>query len=126
MNPYYFAVGGLVFAIFIFKRELLIRRASFIVILSVASVLFALGIILRITAHDKSSAVGALMVPLLSLLAYRLARTLFVRSMGREPRDTYLNWSKGLAADRIFNILYVAVAGCIWILTPVLIGKILR
>jgi hypothetical protein len=125
MNPYYFAVGGLVFAIFVFKRELLIRRASFAVIFFVASALFALGIILRITAQDKPSAVGALLVPLLSLLAYRLARALFVRSMGREPQDTYLNWSKGLAVDRVFNILFVAVAGCIWIFTPLLIAKLL-
>ena len=125
MNPYYFAVGGLVFAIFVFKRELLIRRASFAVIFFVASALFALGIVLRITAQDKSSAVGALLVPLLSLLAYRLARALFVRSMGREPQDTYLNWSKGLAVDRVFNILFVAVAGCIWIFTPLLISKVL-
>lgn len=126
MNPYYFAVGGFVFAIFVFKRELLVRRGSFAVILIAASALFVLGIILRINAEDKSSAAGALLVPLLSLLAYRLSRALFVRSMGRQPQDTYLNWSKGLAADRVFNILYVAVAGCIWIFTPLLIGKLLH
>jgi hypothetical protein len=125
MNPYYFSVGGLVFAILVFKRELLVRRASFVVILVATSVLFALGIILLISAHNKSSAVEALLVPLLSLLAYRLARALFVRSTGREPQDTYLNWSRGLASDRVFNILFVAVAGFIWIFTPLVIGKIL-
>jgi uncharacterized membrane protein len=125
MNPYYFSVGGLVFAIFVFKRELLVRRASVVVILVATTVLFALGIILLISAHNKSSAVGALFVPLLSLLAYRLARALFVRSMGREPQDTYLNWSRGLASDRVFNILFVTIAGFIWIFTPLIIGKIL-
>lgn len=55
----------------------------------------------------------ALLAPLLSLGLYRICQRLFLSRVRHEPKDTYLNWAPGLAADRLFNIIYFGSA--IWI-----------
>ena len=49
-------------------------------------------------------------IPLLHLLLFRACRGLFVGLKGREPKDTSLVFTSGLAADRIFALVYVLLA----------------
>lgn len=116
MDVFYFSMGGLVFAIGIFKRELLVKKESFTIILVVTVVLFFIGVILHFTEIGRDSTCGALLCPLLSLGLYRLYRRIFIRRFNREPMDTWLNWSEGMGADRAFNIIYFGTVIWLWIL----------
>lgn len=126
MDPIYFSAGGFVFVIFIFKRELLVHRKSFSWVLAVTILLFVIGLITQFTEAGRSSASGALFCPLLSLGLYRLCRKLFLSRFKHEPKDTYLDWSPGLGPDRLFNILYLTLAVCLWISIPVLVHRVTK
>ena len=106
----YIFIGGFVIWIFIFKRELLIDEKSFRVILGISVALFIVGIMLHFTEAGRYSASGALLSPPVSLGLFRLCRKVFLRKFNREPKDTFLNWDAGLAADRVFNIVYGTLA----------------
>jgi hypothetical protein len=49
----------------------------------------------------------------------RLIRRVFLHKTKHEPRDTYLNWSSGLAADRVFNIVFFGGSFLIFMLTTI-------
>jgi hypothetical protein len=101
-----FAVAGFVLAIVFFNRELLIKRGSFDVIFSISLAFFVAAPVLTILIRDKPTLFPSLLNPLVSLGLFLLMRKLFVRWKKREPIDTALDWRPGLAADRLFNILY--------------------
>ena len=44
--------------------------------------------------------------PLVHATGFVRAHRFFVRKVGRPPVDTFLNWNRGLAADRLFAILF--------------------
>jgi hypothetical protein len=50
---------------------------------------------------------------------YRLLRRVFVGYVLHEPRDTYMDWTPGLAADRVFNVLYFVAAFLLTMLSAV-------
>jgi hypothetical protein len=102
MNPIYFSIGGLVFAVAMFKRELLIQKQSLRILLGLSIALFLAGLILHFRAPGQHPGSGALLCPLLSLGLFHLVRRLFLLLFEREPKDTWLNWQPGLGADRIF------------------------
>lgn len=106
MDYFYIFIGAFAIFVALFKRELLVSNASFKAILGITIVLFVGGLVLLCRARGTHSMAGALMYPLLSLGAYRVARLLFVRRFGREPLDTFLSWDSGRDADRVFNIAY--------------------
>src|SRR6267142_132885 len=106
MDYIYVPIGMFVVFIALFKRELLVQRESFIGMLLLSILLFLAGVFLHFTESDKDSSSGALLTPLLSLCLYRCSRRFFLRQCKHEPQDTYLNWSAGLAADRVFNIVF--------------------
>jgi hypothetical protein len=114
MDPICFCIGGLVFAVGIFKRELLIRKAPFKIMFGISAALFIAGIMLHFTEVGRSSTCGALLSPLLSLGLFRLCRRIFLKRYQREPKDTWLDWSSGLGPDRIFNLVYFVTAGWLW------------
>ena len=118
MDPIYFAIGGFVVFIFIFKMELLILKESFRIILYISVALFLAGLVLHFTEAGRYPTSGALICPLMSLGLFRLCRKLFLMWFKHEPRDTFLNWEAGLGEDRLFNIIYFAVAGAVWMLVP--------
>lgn len=119
MNPFYFAIGGLVFAIAIFKRELLVHKESFRIILIVSVGLFFTGLAIHFTNLGRDSTSGALLCPLISLGLYRLCHRVFFMRLRREPKDTFFNWDKGMGADRVFNIVYFVLAAWLWMLTAI-------
>ena len=122
MDTLYFSIGGFVFVIGIFKREMLVREESFRPILTVSVVLFAAGLIIHFTEAGRDSACGALICPLISLGWYRFCRKVFVKRFGHEPRDTWNIWDDDMGADRLFNIVYFGSVG--WLLMLVTVGML--
>lgn len=116
MNPILFSLGGLVFVIGIFKRELLVQRKSFTVILVISVVLFLAGLVLHFAYNGIYPGSGALLSPLVSLTLYRWFSSIFAATYRRQPVDTWLDWREGMGPDRIFNILYFVTAGVSWAL----------
>jgi hypothetical protein len=116
MDVIYIGAGMFVSYIFLTRRELLIKKESFRLILGVSVLLFVIGVVLHFTEVGRLYASEALLCPLSSLLLYRLMRELFVKWFKHEPRDTFLNWADGLGEDRVFNILYWTLNSLIMIL----------
>jgi len=114
INPFLFSIGGLVFAIGVFKRELLVQKKSFTVILAISIALFLMGTVLSVAYAGRYPGSGALLSPLVSLVLYRLSRNVFIATYEREPLDTWLRWNQGMGPDRVFNILYFVSAGFLW------------
>lgn len=116
MDYVYIFIGGFVVGVFVFKRELLIERANFRIILGISVILFLVGVILHFTYADQHSSCGALLAPLLTLGLFRLCRKVFLRLFSREPKDTWLIWDAGMGVDRAFNIIYFSLAGLLLML----------
>jgi hypothetical protein len=119
MDAIYFSIGGFVFAIAIFKRELLIQRGAVKIIFGVSVGLFIAGVILHFTGEGRDSTCGALLSPLLSLGLFRLCRRVFLKRYQREPNDSWLDWSEGMGADRVFNIVYFVTALWLWMVITI-------
>jgi hypothetical protein len=117
MDYVYVFVGMFVSIIALFKRELLVQKASFRIVLGISVALFLVGFLVHFVETDPTSFCGALLTPLLSLGLYRFSRRLFLQRVRHEPKDTYLNWAPGLAAGRLFNIFYFGSAVWIELLT---------
>jgi O-antigen/teichoic acid export membrane protein len=118
LDPFYFVAGGFVFTLAWFKLNLLNEEQSFRLILVISVVLFLAGLVLHFTEFGRHSASGALLNPIVSLGLFRLCRRIFLRRLKREPRDTFLDWSPGMGADQLFNVVYFALGILLWILIP--------
>ena len=100
-------MGLFVALVALFKRELLVENPAFTNIFLISLFLFVLGIVLHFTDVGRSStSAGALLAPLMSLGLYRLMRRIFIARFNHEPKDTHMDWTPGLAADRVFNIVF--------------------
>ena len=119
MDYLFFFAGGLAIWVLILRRELLLRRNTFKLLLGISCVLFIIGIACHFSKISRDSACGALLAPLVSLGLFSLCRRVFLKRFNREPKDTYLNWSPGLGPDRIFNIVFFSIAFLILILATV-------
>ena len=117
---YLYILAGLsVTIIALFRRELLIQSGSFKLILTYCVALFIAGVVLQFGEVARSNPSGAFLAPLICLAFFRFLRWVFLRRAHREPRDTYLDWSRGLGPDRIFNIIYFT--GSAWIVLATMI-----
>lgn len=85
LDPFYFAIGGFVLVIALFKRELLIEGESFLFILIISIVLFLAGLVLHFTEAGRYSMSGALVNPIVSLGLFHLCRKIFLKRQKREP-----------------------------------------
>lgn len=110
MDYIYIPIGMFVSILVLWKRELLVERTSFRLILGVSMILFITGVVLHWTDADRESSSGALLTPLVSLGLYRLLHRVFLHRFRRDPRDTYLDWTSGMAVDRLFNIAYFSLS----------------
>jgi hypothetical protein len=120
MDLIYILSGGFVVLIFILKMELLIETRSFRIIFWISLALFLLGLVLHFTEVGRRHTLsGSPVVPLITLGLFQLCRNVFLKRFDREPRDTFLNWSSGMVADRVFNIVYFAAAAWLWLLIPI-------
>lgn len=126
MDYVYIFAGLFVFAIFIFKRELLIEKESLKIILRVSVILFVLGIVIHLTHPDQNSSCGALLAPLLMIGLFRLCRKIFLRLYDWEPRDTWFIWNAGMGPDRMFNIVYSLSALFLLILVTIVMIELTK
>ena len=106
----FIAVGMLVPVVVLFKRELLMKAGASGTIFAISLALFIIGLAFHFTDVGRHSASGALLTPLMSFGLYRLFRTWFMAYAKHEPRDTYMDWTPGMAVDRVFNIVYFTAA----------------
>jgi hypothetical protein len=113
-------LAALILTIFFFARQLLIERPSRQIIFGISLALFVTAVFLTLFNGSEPILFPSLMSPLISLGLFLLMRKLFVRWTQREPRDTFLDWRSGLAADRWFNILYLCLT--IWVLFLLYVG----
>lgn len=122
----YIFAGLSVTIVAFFRRQLLVQERSFKLILACAIALFTVGILLHFTEHGRAAPSGALLAPLICLALYRVLRRIFKRRFHQEPRDTYLNWTPGLAADRVFNIIYFTASAAIVLWSMVLMRSLAK
>jgi hypothetical protein len=119
MDYVYLAIGGFVIYTALMKRELLIQKGSFRIILLISVIMFLAGLVdvaLYLVRGERYFVSGALLCPLITLAQYRLSRRVFLKYVKREPKDAFFNWSGGnLGKDRLFNILYFTLAPVILI-----------
>jgi hypothetical protein len=120
MTYFYVFIGGFVIFTALFRRALLIQKKGFRIILGISVILFLTGLILHFIEAGRDSNSGALLCPLINLGQFRLYRKVFIKYVKREPKDTFLNFSKGLGRDRLFNILFFVSA--FWLLGLVTAG----
>jgi hypothetical protein len=114
MDYFYIFIGGFVIYTALLKKELLIQKRSFRIILLVSVILFLIGLVdvaLYLIGMGRYFVSGALLCPLITLAQYRLSRKVFLKYVKREPKDTFFIYSgKDLGKDRLFNILYFTLA----------------
>jgi len=123
MNPIALVLGAFVLSIAWFRMDLLINAKSFLIILSISTILFLIGVALYFL-YGYSYLIGALLCPLLTVALFHFLRKVFLRLVGREPRDTLLDWTPGIAADRFFNVLYFMLGTLILIFVPILVRRL--
>src|SRR5262249_36334615 len=93
---FYVFIGGFVIYTAIMKRELLVQKRSFRIILLVSVVLFLVGLVdvaLYLLGVGRYFVSGALLCPLITLAQYRLSRKVFLKYVKREPKDTFFIYS---------------------------------
>src|SRR5215831_3886873 len=114
MKYVHYVICMFVMYTFIMKRELLVQKRGFRIILSASIILFLAGLVdlaLFFMGGGRYFVSGALLCPLITLAQYRLCRRVFLKYVKREPKDTFLIYSgKDLGKDRLFNILYFMLA----------------
>ena len=106
MDIVWFAVAYSVLTVTFFRRHLLIERESRRIIFGISIALFVAAVVASVFTYSTPTLFPSLMNPLVSLSLFLLMRKLFVRWKHREPIDTFFDWRPGLAADRLFNVLY--------------------
>ncbi|MGH9928377.1 MAG: hypothetical protein ACREA9_04005 [Pyrinomonadaceae bacterium] len=119
-DVYYFCVGFSVFAIFGLKLELLLQEVTFKIMLAIAGAAFVAGVVIHFTDEASHSAAGALFAPLPTLGYFWLLRKLFLKWAHREPIDTAMNWTPGLAKDRA--LAFAFLFGAMFIIFVTIIG----
>jgi hypothetical protein len=105
LNVIYIVLGLIVVGIFTMWLEGLIGQTSFRIILAVSTLEFIGAIVLHLTKAGPSAAM--MLVPLPTLIYFRLCRLVFVRVMRREPVNTAYNWESGLFLDRVFAMIFM-------------------
>lgn len=107
-NIYLLFIGLSMLMIPLYRRDLLINKKSFQVILIISTIaLIAALVINQIGLDKKYWGLISLHFPIYIVLSYRFLRFLFVLIKKREPIDTAFDF-KGTTPwiDRIFNIVY--------------------
>ncbi|MCI0660734.1 MAG: hypothetical protein L0220_06645 [Acidobacteria bacterium] len=130
MNYLYIVVGGFVIYTALMKRELLTQKESFRIILLLSIIMFLVGLVdvtFYLVGRERYFVSGFLFCPLITLAQYRLSHRMFLKYVGREPKDTTFIWSgKNLGKDRLFNVLYFVTAFWLVILVAGGIERLVR
>lgn len=107
MISYFWILSSIIIlGIFIYKREILIQKTTFIYILILTFAMFVLSFIPFLQIKTDGG-IESWKLPLLSLLLFRGLRRIFLRIFGHEPRDTFWIFKKGFWEDGLFNFLFI-------------------
>jgi len=94
--------------IFLFNRDLLIKKQSFYIIFIFCILLLIISFVIKdslIKTMPSLDIKSVLRVPLISLILFRLLTWIFYKIFNRYPQDTY--WiNESLWFDTLFNILF--------------------
>ena len=92
--------------IFTFKREWLLKKNSFLVLLFINIILFAMGYLLEAKLIENPKLVVALKMPLISQLLFICMLICFRKIYNRDPVDTFWTMDRSLMRDGIFNAIF--------------------
>ena len=100
------AVGLSVQIIFAYRRDLLIRKKSFFILILINCFLFLMSYFLLKTTALNPRMVVLLRVPILALIIFQIMKTLYFKIFKSIPVDTIWTMDISLMSDGIFNFLF--------------------
>jgi len=118
-NTYQFILGMFIVVIFLLKVNWLVEKYSFRIVLSLTVALFMIGIVSMFVNPTIRIMPNYLVVPLISLLLFRLCRWIFILYLKREPCnpfDLVYDMTPGLFWDRLFTISYFVTVAMLMII----------
>jgi hypothetical protein len=116
MDVVWIIIGGFVLFIGLSVRAWLFDRQTRAVIFGVTAALLVAGLILTAATYKSPALFPSLLNPSVSLGLFVVMHKGFVRWQKRDPIDTFMDWRRGLAPDRLFNILYLTLGLALWML----------
>jgi hypothetical protein len=110
MDFAYIALGLNTLAVFLYKREWLLKKKPFTILLAVNILLLILGYIFQYNLIGNPNMVVALKMPLLSQLIFISLVTIFRKVYNRDPVNTFWTMDISLMKDGIFNFTFWVTA----------------
>lgn len=99
-------IMGIPLILFLFLRRYLNDKKSFKFILIITILIGIVGLTLTALKVHNDGIFILLIAPIFSVLLYRVMYNFFVKKLDREPQDTFMDFSDGNYADRLFNIAF--------------------
>ncbi len=96
--------------VFMYKRDWLLSRKPFTILLAVNFLLLILGYLLQYYSVGNPKMVVALKMPVLSQLLFIGLVTIFRKIYNRDPVDTFWTMDVSLMKDGILNFFFWVVA----------------
>lgn len=116
MDFVWIIIGGFVLFIGLGMREWLFDRRTRALIFCVSAALLVAALVLTAVTYKSPALFPSLLNPSVSLGLFVVMHKGFVRWQKRDPKDTFMDWRRGLAPDRLFNILYFMLGIALWML----------
>src|SRR5678815_2536838 len=116
MDFVWIIIGGFVLFIGLGVREWLFDRQTRVFIFCVSAALLVASLILTACTYKSPALFPSLLNPSVSLGLFVVMHKGFVRWQKRDPKDTFMDWRRGLAPDRLFNILFFMLGIALWML----------
>jgi len=110
MDFIYIALGINTLVIFMYKREWLLKKQPFTILLICNLVLFILGYVMQYHSFGNPKLTVALKMPILSQLIFIGLVTIFRKIYNRDPVDTFWTMDISLMKDGIFNLFFWVIA----------------
>ncbi|MCK8482250.1 hypothetical protein [Psychroserpens algicola] len=121
-NIIYIISIGIPIALFVLFRNYLNDKRKYLPILVIALAIAILGIFLTLNQIGENGLFVFFIVPLLSIVSYRIMFYFFMKKLNREPIDTFGKKSKAMFWDRLFNIAFFPIG----LFLPILFVFVLR
>ena len=110
MDFIYIVLGINTLIVFLFNRDWLLQKKSFIILFIFNLILFVLGYLLQHYSIGNPKFVVALKMPILSQLLFMGLVALFRKVYNRTPEDTFWTMDISLMKDGIFNFIFWIIA----------------
>lgn len=123
INFVFIILGTNTLLVFLYKREWLLEKKSYLILLIANLILFGMGYLLQAKLIGNPKLVVALKMPLLSQLLFSFMVICFRKIYKRTPVDTFWTMDMTLMKDGVFNFVFWFLA----IILPAILvfGKII-